>query len=484
MKKFEKYDPKTHFTDEPIIDENPSFLRFDEKKNVVVIDFVEFHEFLESHGFYKLEGTKGYSILRIKQNICKLYEAHQLKNFVESQFSDYRFVDYLINRQSAIFPPGKLDFLKPFESEFINDTENTKTLYFLNGILRVTENGINGLESYHSLQNPIWESQIIKRNFVKVDINELDNGEFYKLLENVTGKDDDRFLSLLSAIGYMLHSYSDPANPRAIVFYDEQIPEYGDELNGGTGKSLVGTALSKFNNSTIMLNGASDITASRFGFQRLNQDTRIIIINELPDDFPFKNLFSHLSDGFIVEKKREHQFVIKNVKVLITTNSIIEGEGASFERRKFEIEFAPHYSATHTPLDEFGHMLFYDWDEKEWSLFDNLMLQCIEIYFQSGLIPYQRINVQYRKMMKHIPEELFFFFEGLQFDLSYHKSLMLERFNDKYRRFPVSPNKFTRSLKAYCRGMNCDLFIKPGPGNRNHTVTIKERKKTNNKPPK
>lgn len=56
-----------------------------------------------------------------------------------------------------------------------------------------------------------------------------------------------RYLSLMAAIGYLLHQYKDPANPKIIVLIDQIIGEE-ETHNGGTGKSLLFKALSYMRN--------------------------------------------------------------------------------------------------------------------------------------------------------------------------------------------------------------------------------------------
>ena len=40
---------------------------------------------------------------------------------------------------------------------------------------------------------------------------------------------------------------------------------------------------------------------------------------------------------------------------------------------------------------EFGHNFFYDWDEYQWNLFDNLMAECTMYYFRSLTLGWSKL---------------------------------------------------------------------------------------------
>ena len=51
-----------------------------------------------------------------------------------------------------------------------------------------------------------------------------------------------------------------------------------------------------------------------------------------------------------------------------------------------ELELAQYYNSSFTPLDDFGKLLFNDWDKSEWCQFDNYMIYYLQLYMQRGLI--------------------------------------------------------------------------------------------------
>ena len=103
-----------------------------------------------------------------------------------------------------------------------------------------------------------------------------------------------------------------------------------------------------------------------FPYQTVSADTQIIVFDDVKKNFEFERLFSVITEGITLEKKNKDAIKIpvdRSPKVCISSNYPITGEGSSFERRKFEIEFKQHYTTTKTPLDDFGKLLFDEWDE-------------------------------------------------------------------------------------------------------------------------
>ena len=117
--------------------------------------------------------------------------------------------------------------------------------------------------------------------------------------------------------------------------------------------------------------------------------------------FDFERLFSVVTEGLTLEKKNKDAIKIpfsKSPKIIITTNYAIKGKGNSFERRKWELELKQHYNKDYTPLQEFGKLLFSDWDEEEWCRFDNYMVSNLQLYLEHGLVKSSFVNLKIRKL--------------------------------------------------------------------------------------
>ena len=70
------------------------------------------------------------------------------------------------------------------------------------------------------------------------------------------------------------------------------------------------------------------------------------------------------------------------------------GEGTSFERRKWELELAQHYTKEFTPLVEFGRLMFGEWNDAEWCQFDNYMIHNLQKYLEESRV--KNSSLKYR----------------------------------------------------------------------------------------
>ena len=188
----------------------------------------------------------------------------------------------------------------------------------------------------------------------------------------------ERFHHMCRTIGYILHKFKDPANPRAVILTDEVI---SDNPEGGVGKGVFLKGLSKIKN-TVTMDGKLFKPNKNFLYQRVTLATQIIALEDVLRDFPFEMMFSTITEGIEVERKNLQPIYIEfedSPKLIITSNYIIKGQGASHERRRIEIELKQYYKPDFTPRDEFGHNLYDEWSADEWNLFDNFMMWCVQI---------------------------------------------------------------------------------------------------------
>ena len=44
-------------------------------------------------------------------------------------------------------------------------------------------------------------------------------------------------------------------------------------------------------------------------------------------------------------------------------------------------------------MEEFGKLMFGDWDDGEWCVFDNYMIKCLQLYLREGLMKCESINM-------------------------------------------------------------------------------------------
>lgn len=371
-----------------------------------------------------------------------------------------------------------------YDLNFIKDTADKAFFFFKNGIVEVSQRGIV-LKNYNEIEGYIWKEQIIDHNFKLIDddiAGNPKNSMFGRFLEKVCSPanpdfpfdrskrivDNDRLKSLMTAIGYLLHTYQNPALTKAVIFCEEKISQ-NDDANGRTGKGLTAQALSKLR-KRVTYNGKQIDFTDKFFYQKITPDTQLLYFDDVKKNFDFEALFSLLTEGFSIEYKRMQPIEVpfdKTPKVLISTNNVLSNDNDSHRARKFEIEFADYFSADYTPLDEFHSMLFEaGWkdDDDEWDKFYNFMLICVELFLIISLTPYTPTNLIERKIIAAIDNDDFRDFCDAQYEKMekgerIFRDQLLKDFINEYPNYN-SNSKFAVSQKMTTKWFNLYLQLK------------------------
>ena len=416
----------------------------------------KFKFWLEQNNFYKYypsESSNTFTFIKKEQNLLEETSEKRIKDYVLNNILGrdnigYAPYDYMAQNTSYF----RSDFLSMLDTTDINIKEDTASkcfLYYKNCVVEVTENAVKEIE-YLDIDGFVWKRQIIQREFIKEDHH---SAVFRKFLWLIAGKDVSKYNSFKSVIGYLLHSYKTSANNKAIIFNDESISE---NPNGGSGKGLFWNALKSMKQVSSIDGKMFEFTKS-FPYQTVSTDTQILVFDDVRKNFNFESLFSLITEGITLEYKGQDAISIpveQSPKILITTNYTIGGTGGSFERRKFEVEMSSYFSYKHTPLDEFGHMLFSDWDDVEWHRFDNFMINCVQYYLKNGLVKHEFNNLEVRKFIKETSFEFYEWTqdrENLPHNIRIDKTEYYNKFMSEYQDFKkwLSQKKFTQWLEEY-----------------------------------
>lgn len=448
-------------------------------KGVCKIKNFKYKLFLEQNGFYKYypDGAENFIFVRIENNMIENTSPDFIKNFTLKYLEQQQSLDpYEAMAGSAkMFKDDYLNLIDVADITFYEDTQDKGVVYFKNGAAivkttteniveetvlgkRHTENKTTKIElvDYMSLNGYVWKKHIVERDYAVVD----GAGCVYdRFISFIGGGHADKILSIKSTIGYLMHSFKTSANNKAVILNDETISE---NPNGGSGKGVFCAALGHMKRVAI-LNGKTFDGAKSFAYQTVGADTQILVYDDIPKNFAFENLFSVVTEGITLEKKNKDAIKLsvgKSPKIIITTNYTIGGVGGSFERRKLELEFSTHFSSAWTPLMEFGHLLFDEWDEMEWKRFDSLMIDCLRIYLEQGIIKQEFTNLVERKFIK---ETSFEFHEWVNEEpLPCHQRLIksslyakfLEEYPDYAKNKWFSQKRFYQWLMLYGKYKN------------------------------
>lgn len=290
-----------------------------------------------------------------------------------------------------LFGESFLEFLPKITPDILSDTKDAAYYPFRNGIVMVTRNNVE-LIKYGSIDKQIWKSHI--KDF---DIEVFDNDQiefnfdnrlsdvFPKFIYLICGESETRFTAFCTAIGYLIHKYKDPTIPVAIILAEETD---NDAKGGGTGKGIFVTAISHMVR-TETIDGKNFKLDKSFAFQRVKLDTKLIAIQDIRAKVDFEGFYSIITEGITIEKKGQNEVFLPfevSPKLVFTTNYSIPDTGNHAQRRQRVIPFGDYFSPSHTPMDEFGHQLFSDWDRGQWLAFYNYMFLCCRMYMNNGII--------------------------------------------------------------------------------------------------
>jgi len=367
-------------------------------RGVIRIVHIQFKQFLEDSGFYKYcpEGGKNYVFVKVTNNLIDHTSEKEIKDFVLShllELDDISVYNYFADN-TRFFKEEFLSMLSTIDIYFIEDTKDSSYLYYRNCAVKITKKEIISID-YLDLGGYVWKDHVIDRNFNLCSVS--DDFDFKKFVSNINGGDPNRIKTMDSTIGFLMHAYKNLSFCPAVILNDEVI---SDNPEGGTGKGLIMNALSKMK-KLVVIDGKSFAFERSFAYQLVSADTQILCFDDVKKHFDFERLFSVVTEGLTLEKKNKDAIKIpfsRSPKIAITTNYAIKGAGNSFARRKWELELHQHYKKDFTPLDEFGKLMFGDWNDDDWCEFDNYMINCLRNYLTTGLVKSKFVNLKIRQL--------------------------------------------------------------------------------------
>lgn len=486
------------------------------KGRKVSLNFTETLRYLEDSGFYRIlnnpdDPESGYSLIHIDDGIIDKSAPYQVRDFVADYImkntKDQLVHDYFNFHLDSILSDKKLERLSIAEDKFTEIKPLVQNTTYNNGMVEITPDSITPGKPI----NNVWRSKIVPRNFKRVPLlkiknedgnlsieytPEADKCDFLQYLINTsnnfyphhapraTTPEEDaewcqHLLNKITALGYLLSDWK-PANERkAVVIQDHRMSEVG-QSHGGVGKSIIGNAIGKII-PQVTIAGTTFKKDDQFVFSSVTRATRNIFIDDINANFHFKHLFPMVTGDMEVNPKQAARFTIKldeSPKFLITTNHTINGStDDSVARRIIYMEFSSWYSRSHTPVNDFHRMFFYDWDDEHWNLFDNLMAECVMYYFRSysqqwtaegtGVIPPPMKQIELRSLRQEMSESFLQWAEEYYDPSGFNLNERQVRL-DIFRNFldyagptghGVTRTNIRKKIEAYCKFKGLDLNI-------------------------
>ena len=432
---------------------NADFWDYSDKGNIILSPH-KYKSFLQENNFFKFipNGSNNFIFIKIERNLIEDTSANKIKDFIlnyleKTEDNGMQPFDFMAN-SPKFFKDDYLNFLDTINVNIKEDTKEKCYIYYQNCAVEVTEKEIRKID-YLDLDGFVWKNQVIERDFNEADPTDC---VFEKFIKKISGGEKDKFISFITLIGHLLHSFKTPQNNKAVILNDELISE---NPNGGSGKGIFCHAIGKMK-KLVSIDGKQFGFDKSFAYQLVQADTQVLLFDDVKKNFAFENLFSLITEGITIEKKNKDAIKIdvhKSPKIIITTNYPIGGTGGSFDRRKIEYEFSSYFSAKHTPFDEFGSMLF-DWEKDEWEKFDNFMLQCVQIYLLKGILTTNSKNLELKKFIKETSTEFVDWCNDGALDqgIKIYKSQKFDAFIEEFADFKnLTRKRFCQWTESYAK---------------------------------
>jgi hypothetical protein len=351
---------------------------------------------------------------------------------------------------SKYFKEDYLNFLETSNIAFYEDSADSGVLYFANCAVLITKDSITEID-YLNLDGYLWKKHIINRDYKPTKYSQCDFDLFINL---ISGKEEQKYNSFKSTIGYLLHGYKTSANNKAVIFNDETISE---NPNGGSGKGIICNAVSQLKRVSV-LDGKQFNFNKSFPYQTVGADTQVLVFDDVVKNFEFESLFSLVTEGIILEKKNKDAIKLpikKSPKIIITTNYTIDNEMGAAERRLKLLEFSSFFNSKNKPIDYLGEILFNSWDSEKWNKFYTLMFDCVLTYLENGFTEIKESQTSKIKRIstKYGEDFLEWFKEYYIEDYVDFQDIYLEFLKSSgYNERSYSQKRFSYAVKYACLG--------------------------------
>ena len=484
-----------------------------DEKGKKTVSFVnrEMLKFVAANGFYRIHtkdlGTDEYKFVHIEDNIIKDSGINEMRNFVyqfvEDNCKDEDVKEYFSSKVEYIMSQGKLSLLQMIDDNFDMFTPLTQRFYYENGCVEVNADTIE-IKEQHAV---VWHNKVKRRHFQRCPIfksvtkdsqgnfsivltPEGEKCEFLRFLYNTSnfwqGQDriteeerntwNHHVINKITAIGYLLNDFKYQTELKAVIAMDGQMGDIG-QSNGRTGKSLIGLAISKMLEQTI-IDGRNTKNDDDFIYSNVKPQTRNIFLDDVKVNFDFERFFSAITSNMQINPKGEKRYEIeleRSPKFYITTNHAINATTSSSIQRIIFMSFSDFYNENHRPADDFGHSFFADWDYEQWMLFDNLMCECNQLYLRSMAETWNRVgegaiqppmeDIIQRTLLQQMGSAFHQWAETFYDESAGHLNIRMKRkdlFNAYHSEFPdnkfgVTANNFKTKLELYCKMKKFDL---------------------------
>lgn len=472
-------------------------------------DVLQVNDFLRNRGYGLFRLNDRGAIRYIHQNgrVVREVTAYDIKRFVldfTKEIDETDVLRMLMNGSRNFFASDKLEHMHPISPTFLQPERDAFHFIFEDQYWKITADRIT-THKLEDLPGYVWDNRIVKfkpvlkeplltvgrdedtwvmepsKAFVDSDIalfflntsdftwrmseeeKETPDGPVFVRKPNFTPTREQRefnqahFVCKMLATGYVLHDFRNKSQMKAIIAVDNKESEVG-RSEGGTGKSIWSTMFEHMVPTEVLDGKRPRLQDDPHIYENVDERTQVIVFDDCRVNLDFEFFLSQITRGVEVNPKGIRRFKIDAPKFIFSTNHAVNGEGNSFERRQYYIAFSDYYNKYRTPADDFGRVMFHEWDWEQWNLFYNFMACCVQTYLRYpdlNVYTIPNADVRRRQLRQRMGEEFLEFMETWWVDKVNHAVLKSWAMEEYFRMAPMERkflrgNTFKVKLKSYC----------------------------------
>lgn len=209
------------------------------------------------------------------------------------------------------------------------------------------------------------------------------------------------FLSKITSIGYILHTYKQSSRAWA-PWHTEDNERDTKDANGRSGKSLMLKYIYQMFLNSVWKDGRN--IDEKYNFGKIDSTTELLIVADAEKDTDLNKYFNIITDGL---ENRALYSLGDSIpfedapKVLFQSNFMPWGMTDSLMDRLWIIGFSDYYHGVggehitkRNPAEDMGRELYTDWTPVQWMEFFNIMCQCLQAYLKFGRIDPPMYNIK------------------------------------------------------------------------------------------
>ncbi len=364
-------------------------------------NFTSYYAWLKQAGFF----CKNDTFYQIQGNIARVCSVRDISRYIEENLFYERSKSGKItatysshlemfnrNRGRYVNERNLLMALGELTKRELRDDKYHAYFPFLNGIVVVDKDFIT-LEPYEKvLSNDniiVFEDKIIKRNVEIKDRNLVMQSDFADFCKKAIDGEDTTtkgYKYLMRAIGYMLHTYKDPATAKMVFFSDCNNANGISE--GRTGKSLIAQAALRQMRNISVVDGKQFDYKDKYMLDNVDDQTEIVCMQDMRNRFNQETLYNLITGDFQIGRKYQAKKVIPFAfapKIIADSNFSIKLTGGSDFARIVVIGFGHFFNYRNTPMDCYSKRFFDDWNDNDFNKFYSYMFLCVKEYLNQGV---------------------------------------------------------------------------------------------------